>query len=199
MTDIDGARSRRLRPIGRRTVLKAAVALGLALPVRAHVPEQESDRSQARPQENDRFVFAFGSREGEIIRPADVALGEPQIVAYPMEPTSDVVRSGSRLNQVILVRLDPDDLTEETRTRAADGIVAYSAVCTHTGCDVADWVRSVRHFLCPCHDSEFDPSDAARVDTGPAPRRLAALPLKIVDGALVAAGGFIGRVGAAEQ
>ena len=47
---------------------------------------------------------------------------------------------------------------------------------------------------CPCHDSEFDPKDGARVVTGPAPRRLP-LPLKIVDGVLMAAGGFAGRVG----
>ena len=182
----------------RRAVLKAACGLGLALPLQAHVGAQASGAKE-RPQEHDRFVFAFGLREGEIITPADVALGEPQIIAYAMDPATDVVRGGSRLNQVMLVRLDPAVLTAETLERAADGIVAYSAVCTHTGCDVADWVRSAQHFLCPCHDSEFDPRDGARVDIGPAPRRLAALPLRIVDGTLVAAGGFIGRVGAAEQ
>ena len=40
--------------------------------------------------------------------------------------------------------------------------------------------------------------DAARVVSGPAPWQLAALPLKIVDGALTIAGPFEGQVGFAQ-
>jgi len=178
-------------------VLKAVLGIGLVLPRR--VGAQVPDPRQERPRENDRLVFALGSRAGEVITPEDVSLGGPQLFAYPLDAATGVVRNGSRLNQVVVVRFDPVDLTNDTRARAADGIVAYSGVCSHTGCDVTEWLASTRRFLCPCHDSEFDPTDAARVDFGPAPWRLAALPLKIVDGALVAAGGFIGRVGAAEQ
>jgi Rieske Fe-S protein len=54
-----------------------------------------------------------------------------------------------------------------------------------------------QHFQCPCHQSEFDPRDGGKNVFGPAPRGLAALPLKISDGKLQAAGGFIGRVGIA--
>jgi Rieske Fe-S protein len=86
----------------------------------------------------------------------------------------------------------------ETRARSADGVVAYSGVCTHTGCDVTEWLPPLKHFKCPCHESEFDPSDAARVMSGPAPWQLAALPLKIVDGKLAVAGPFIGEVGFAQ-
>ena len=203
-------RAPRTRPIGRRAVLRGAASLSLALPLRAaavslslarplRASAQEPDPAQGRPQQHDRFVFALGSRAGEVVAPDDVVLGEPQLFAYPMDPTTAVVRDGSRLSQVMLVRLDPSDLTDETLARAADGIVAYSGVCSHTGCDVTEWLSGPRMLLCPCHDSEFDPADAARVDIGPAPRRLAALPLDIVDGALVAAGSFLGRVGAAEQ
>src|SRR5207249_420559 len=39
------------------------------------------------------------------------------------------------------------------------------------------------------------PADRGRVVDGPAPRRLAMLPLQAVDGDVVAAGGFTGRVG----
>ena len=48
---------------------------------------------------------------------------------------------------------------------------------------------------CPCHESQFDPKDDARVSGGPATRRLPRLPLKVEDGALVVAGAFVGRVG----
>jgi Rieske Fe-S protein len=99
------------------------------------------------------------------------------------------------LNQVVLVRLDPAGFKAETLARAAAGVVAYSGVCSHTGCDVTDWFADVRRFKCPCHESEFDPSDAARVVGGPAPWQLAALPLKIVDGKLAVAGAFEGRLG----
>ena len=155
----------------------------------------ENDPTQARPQKNDLLVFAFGDREGEIIASHDLSLGERPVTGYPMDPGSRLVRNGSRLNQVVLVRLDPDELAEETRAHSAEGIVAYSAVCTHTGCDVSEWVAETRSFGCSCHYSEFDPSNGARVLIGPAPRRLAALPLKLEDGVLKAAAGFSGRVG----
>jgi len=116
-------------------------------------------------------------------------------MAYPMDPRTKVVRDGSRLNQVLLIRLDPEEFTEETRAHSADGIVAYSAVCTHLCCDVSQWHLEAKILLCPCHGSQFDPRDRAKVIDGPAPRRLAVLPLRVVDNVLVAAGGFIGRVG----
>ena len=112
-----------------------------------------------------------------------------------MDPSTGVIRDGSRLNQVLLLRLDPTELSDTTRARAAQGIVAYSAICTHTGCDVWLWERDIKTLKCPCHDSEFDPKDKAHVIRGPAPRRLPALPLKVDNGALMVRSGFVGRVG----
>ena len=116
-------------------------------------------------------------------------------MVYPIDPSSRVVRDGSRLNQILLVRLAPEELDEDTRARSADGVVAYSGVCTHTGCDVTVWQAETRRFRCPCHESEFDPRDKGRVVGGPAPRRLPQLPVKVVDGVIVAGGAFIGRPG----
>ena len=50
--------------------------------------------------------------------------GGPQQLAYPMDPQSKVVRDGSLLNQVILIRLDPVQLSAEAREYGADGVVA---------------------------------------------------------------------------
>ena len=47
---------------------------------------------------------------------------------------------------------------------------------------------------CFCHNSEYDPRQNATVVFGPAPRKLAALPVKIADGMLVVASPFIGKV-----
>lgn len=180
---------------GRRTVLKAALVMGLGLPFLDFAAAQDIDPRNTRPQEGDRFVFAAGDRKGELIAPGDLPLGGPPVMVYPMDPRMGVVRDGSRLNQVLLIRLAPEALATETRARSAAGIVAYSAVCTHAGCDVSDWQGETKTLMCFCHYSEFDPKDGALVVAGPAPRRLAALPLKLVDGVLMAAGGFSGRVG----
>ena len=192
----------------RRAALKAFVGLGLASGLTdctsaaepgATPSPPEADATpleeHEHPAEGDVLVFAFGDREGQVIAPSDVPLGGPQLFAYPADSDGAHVASESRLDQVMLVRLDPSSLTDETAARAVEGIVAYSAVCTHEGCDVSDWNEDGLQLVCPCHDSEFDPSDNGQVTEGPARRRLAALPLKIVDGTLMAGGGFLGRVG----
>ena len=152
------------------------------------------DDPMAAPREGDQLVFAFGDREGQLIAPTDLLLGSRQVFAHAMHPETQVIRN-YRLNQVVLIRLNPEWLSEETRARSADGIVAYSGVCTHTGCDVDLWNAEVNRFQCPCHESQFDPSDGARVVGGPAPWQLAALPLQLIEGRLTVAGDFIGRVG----
>jgi rieske iron-sulfur protein len=182
--------TRRLR---RRSVLQACC--GLALGARAAAQTDADNDALAPPQEGDTLVFAYGERAGQVIAPTDIMLGAKQLLAYPQDPATQRVRNDSRLNQLIVVRLDPARLATDTLARAADGIVAYSGVCSHTGCDVTEWYPDVLHFKCPCHESEFDPSDAARVVGGPAPWQLAALPLKLVGEALVVAGPFAGRVG----
>ena len=182
-------------PMRRRRLLTGLCALGLGLPRIGRVDETDDAVRAAPPQENDVLSFAFGEREGQVIVPQDLAVGSAQIFAYPMDAAIRVARNGSRLNQILLVRLDPDWLSERTRARSAEGIVAYSGVCTHTGCDITDWDEEAVRFQCPCHESQFDPSDGARVVGGPAPWQLAALPLKLVDGQLMVAGVFEGRVG----
>jgi len=180
---------------GRRTVLRLALGVALGLPVARRALAQAVDPRQRRPQPDDRFVFAGGERKREIVKLADLPSAGSPITVYPMDPATKVVRDDSRLNQILLVRLEPGALNGDTRARAADGIVGYSAVCTHTGCDAWEWQPASTTVKCPCHFSEFDLRNSARVLNGPAPRRLPALPLKIVDGMPAVAGVFIGRPG----
>ncbi len=174
----------------RRTLLKSGLAFGLGLRSLNVLHAQVGDPRKARPQEGDRFVFAFGPRQGEAIGVDDVPLASEQIICYAVDPASGTVRDGSRLNQVLLLRFDPRSLAPETREASADGVVAYSGICPHTGCDIEDWSEETEFLVCSCHESEFDPRDAAEVISGPAPRRLPSLPLRSEDGVLVAAGGF---------
>lgn len=183
------------RLIYRRGVLGGFCALGLGLPVLTCAADVDTDVASLAPQENDLLVFAYGEREGRQIAVDDLQIDQEQIFSFPMEPDTAVIRNATRLNQIILVRLDPARLSKQTAARSVDGIVAYSSVCTHTGCDITDWNDEFNRFQCPCHESQFDPSDGARVVGGPAPWQLAALPLKLNHGFLAVAREFEGRVG----
>jgi rieske iron-sulfur protein len=182
----------------RRSILRGTLAAGLGLALlRPAAADDDKPGSDERPQPGDLLVFADGDQAGAVVKPADVKLNEGPVSVWPMDPHSKVVRDGSRLNQALLLHLEPASLGEEMQPYAADGIVAFSAVCTHAGCPVTGWVEDQgRQVLkCFCHNSEYDPRQEAKVVFGPAPRHLAVLPVKIVDGALVVAKGFIGKVG----
>jgi Rieske Fe-S protein len=178
----------------RRDVLKAMLGLTAVLPA-AKLAAAVEEPAKARPEAGDRFVFFSGDKKGELITPEDLPLGGPQVMAWPMDPATSTVRSGSRLNQVILIRFEESQLSEDTRGNAADGVIAYSAACTHQACPVSMWKKDKETLYCACHGTQFDPKDAAKVVDGPAPRRLAMLPLRIEDGVVVAAGPFTGQVG----
>src|SRR2546425_10709044 len=144
-------------PHGRRAILKAALGLALWFSSLHGLPARADDARRAHPQEGDRFVFPFGDRGGQFITLEDLPLGGPQQLAYPMDPSAKIVRNGSTLNLVALVRFDPAQLTEETRALAADGVVAYSAVCTHQGCPVSMWQAQAKTLFCACHATPFYP------------------------------------------
>jgi rieske iron-sulfur protein len=99
----------------------------------------------------------------------------------------------------MITRIDPELMTARYQANAAEGVIAYSAVCTHTGCDVINWDGGRLRMACPCHESQFDIYDGAKVVGGPAPRPLAMLPLEEVDGIVMVAAGFRGRVGFTQQ
>ena len=178
------------------TVLAAGACLASSDPSAA---EEDLPGSNERPQKADVLVFSEGDRAGEEIKPQDLKAGGPPVRAWPKDPSTSVVRKGSRLNEVLVVRLDPAELDEETRSRAAGGVVAYSVICVHTGCPITAWVKAASGkdvFKCVCHNSEYDPRQSAQVIFGPAPRRLPALPLAAGDGPLTVAATFVGKVGA---
>jgi rieske iron-sulfur protein len=157
--------------------------------------QQAQTPDRLRPMAGDHIVFASGPNMGKPIHVADLPEGGPQTLAWAADKDSGVVRSGSRLNQILVIKLPPASLDEQTRPRAVDGVVAYSAICTHAQCSVTEWRADKAVLHCPCHNSEYDPHAEATVTFGPAPRRLAALPIQTADGILVVAAPFIGRIG----
>jgi cytochrome b6-f complex iron-sulfur subunit len=75
-------------------------------------------------------------------------------------------------NPAVLVHLDSGDF------------VAYSAICTHQGCDV-DYKGG--QIACPCHGSVFDPANGGAVVTGPATTPLPEIPVKVQGGEVLKA------------
>jgi len=145
----------------------------------------------------DVLVYASGDMADQPILANQVGLNKA-LNAYPMDPVSQVVKKDLK-TLIVLVRLDPKTLDANTAKYAANGFVAYSAICTHQGCPISQLgeVGSRKgKLVCTCHGAVFDPTAGAKVLGGQAKRPLALLPLRLQGQNLVAAGGFIGKVGA---
>lgn len=170
--------------------------MGAGLAAAGVSPAWGNDPSSQRPAAGDRLVLA-GSDEGpRPLAPSDVQPGAKPMQVFPFDAASGLVRDGSRLNKVLLVRLDAAALDPAARERSADGVLAFSAVCTHQGCDVSEWNAAERALLCFCHFSRFDPARLGQVVAGPASRSLPNLPLKLDNGLLSVAGPFSASPGA---
>ena len=181
--------------VSRRTLIKMGIVTGIIVPM----PALSQPPSRMRPQLGDLMVFDEGLNIGQVIRPEMLELNQQPVSALAKDPETDTLRDGSRLNRVMITRIDTSKMTERYRDNTADGVIAYSAICTHTGCDVINWDDDELRMACPCHESQFDIYDGGRVVGGPAPRPLAMLPLEIVDGFVRVAASFRGRVGFTQQ
>ena len=136
--------------------------------------------------------------DGTPIKAADVQLGSVFHVIpeglVDLEPPHLLNEKAKAA--VLLVRLDPSEITEKQREWGYDGIVAYSKICTHVGCPVALYEQHTHHLLCPCHQSTFDLANDCAVIFGPAARPLPQLKIEVdAEGYLVAPGDFAEPVG----
>ncbi|MDE0192183.1 MAG: Rieske 2Fe-2S domain-containing protein [Gammaproteobacteria bacterium] len=177
--------------MNRRRMVVGAATLPVVAPVNAAKPRR------MKPQVGDVLAHAFGEQAGSVVAANDVA-SQP-VPAFPRDPSSGIVRDGSLHNQLAVLRLPAARLTPKAQRHAVQApphaFLVYSAACTHTGCEVSGWNNDAARLVCPCHGSEFDVADAARVVNGPAPKPLAMLRVELADGAFRVVGGFSRRVG----
>lgn len=78
-------------------------------------------------------------------------------------------QASTKINKLEILLYRPDEKT----------VLAYSAVCTHAGCEVMP--AEGTEFHCPCHNSVFSATDGANL-SGPAPRPLTRYAASITDG-----------------
>ncbi|WP_460773459.1 cytochrome bc1 complex Rieske iron-sulfur subunit [Microbacterium sp. GXF7504] len=193
---------------GRRTMIRNSLFAAVAASV---VPGIVLFRGLAPEDENpvellQHTMWKKGSRlaidpTGRPIKASEVTLGSafhviPEELAQLSHHEGYLDEKAKAI--VLLMRLPQEDLieAEDRKDWSYDGIVAYSKVCTHVGCPVALYEQLTHHLLCPCHQSQFDVADGAKVIFGPAARPLPQLPITVDDeGYLVAQSDFTEPVG----
>ncbi|MDE3189925.1 MAG: Rieske (2Fe-2S) protein [Acidobacteriota bacterium] len=192
--------------ITRRRLFKLGVGaaggtLGLAAltPALSFGPLFQTKYFRGTPWRKGRRLVDEGSRP---YRASDIEEND----FYTAFPEGSTLQSREDLGApIVLVRLPKSRLRlpPELAGYAADGIVAYSKICTHAGCAISMYRAPLFQpdeprpaLVCPCHYSTFDPADGGSVLFGPAGRRLPMLPLAIdAKGYLRAKGTFDDQVG----
>lgn len=190
--------------LSRRGALKGALVSALALaPLGFAVPLIGSVGGDWNVSKFRHTLWDKGKRlthdpSGEPIKASDLTVGSVvHVIPEGLREADHWIEEKAKA-VVLLVRLDPRDLTEaeDRKDWSYEGIVAYSKICTHVGCPVALYEQQTHHLLCPCHQSTFDISDGAKVVFGPADRPLPQLPITVdAEGYLVAQSDFHEPIG----
>jgi ubiquinol-cytochrome c reductase iron-sulfur subunit len=188
--------------LGRRSLIKRSLgaALGLSalsplLLLRDLGPLPGKELEKTTWKSGTYLVTDPGNRR---IKASDLEVGAvaqvlPEIADPEHRKLSDVAKDA-----VLLIRLRPQEFNLEADKLAMthDGIIAFSKICSHMGCAVALYEQQTKHLLCPCHQSTFDVTRAAKVIFGPSARPLPQLDITIdSEGYLVARQPFSEPVG----
>jgi len=197
--DFDEVITETSETVGRRKLLVALFAgsfgsliVGFVGPIGSLGPKPDGQLSRTGWTAGRRLVTTDG-------QPIPVDLGRFDQLST-IFPEGEIGRDDS---QVILLRMHPDELSDKTvQNGSVEGWVAYSKICTHAGCSVGLFGIDtrppdvLRQLVCPCHQSAFDPANAAKPVGGPASRSLPQLPIAVDgEGYLVAQSDFDRPVG----
>ena len=187
----------------RRDLLIAGTAIaatGLALPDEAEA-KKEKPPEKMPTQAGDHIELVKGEQKGKRLKADMLEVNGKPIEAFPYDPQNEVLRRKYRLNRLLVVKLNPDEMNDDTRARTDDsGILVFSAICTHRGCTIKSWLKDERELRCHCHLSRFAALAEGRVLNGPAKRQLPMVPVKVdEEGFVVATEGFTSKPGAAKK
>lgn len=195
----DGGRNK--HPRNRRDVLAAGTGLLIGAAIgRPGVAEASRPPERQPAQAGDRIQIIIGELKDQLVKPSLLEAGAKPFEAFPIDPASGVLRRKNRLNRLLVMRLDPKEMDDETRDRSTDGVLVYSAICTHRSCTIKSWKPEERIIRCHCHLSEFAALSAGSVLSGPARRQLPMVPLGLDDdGYVVAVDTFTRKPGGAKK
>ena len=188
--------------LGRRSLIKKSLgaALGLSalsplLLLRDLGPLPKKEFEKTTWKSGTYLVTDPGNRR---IKASDLEVGAVAQVLPEIEDPEHRKLSDIGKDAVLLIRLRPTEFNLEPAKLAMthDGIIAFSKICSHMGCAVALYEQQTKHLLCPCHQSTFDVTRAAKVIFGPAARPLPQLNITVDgEGYLIAREPFSEPVG----
>ncbi|MFB4315655.1 Rieske 2Fe-2S domain-containing protein [Actinomadura sp. 21ATH] len=197
------------RPLLRRTLLLAAAPLGLAPLVLLRdlgpLPEKRlrhtfwGEAVKKAKEEGKKGVRLVVDGTNKPLKVSDFSSPGAMITVLPEGIEEDAHHPLNEIAKAVTILINvPADQFKPAKGREnwhVGGIVAYSKICTHVGCPAALYEQTTHHILCPCHQSTFDATDAAKVVFGPAARALPQLPLSVENGYLVATDDFPEPIG----
>jgi len=171
--------------LGRRPFIKRTMLLSLGLVGISPVlllgdlgPLPGNDQKETNWKSGTRLVTDPGDRP---IRPSDLEVGgvaqvQPELPTGKVRHLDDIAK-----DSVLLIRIRPEEfnLDAERLSWTYEGIIAFSKICSHMGCAVALYEQTTKHLLCPCHQSTFDVTRAAKVIFGPSARPLPQLAVTV--------------------
>jgi ubiquinol-cytochrome c reductase iron-sulfur subunit len=188
--------------LGRRPLIKRTLgaALGLSaltplLLLRDLGPLPKDNLTKTSWKKGTRLVTDPGDRP---IKAEDLEVGAVAQTLPELAPGEERTLNNIGKDAVLLIRLRPEEfnLDAERLSWTYQGIIAFSKICSHMGCAVALYEQQTKHLLCPCHQSTFDVTRAAKVIFGPAARPLPQLAITVdAEGYLVAQQPFTEPVG----
>ena len=188
--------------LGRRSLIKRSLgaALGLSalsplILLRDLGPLPGKELEKTTWKSGTYLVTDPGNRR---IKASDLEVGAVAQVLPEIEDPEHRKLSDIAKDAVLLIRLRPQEfnLDADRLAMTHEGIIAFSKICSHMGCAVALYEQQTKHLLCPCHQSTFDVTRAAKVIFGPAARPLPQLDITIDnEGYLVARQPFSEPVG----
>lgn len=147
------------------------------------------------PQRFDLFAFADGPKKGQEVKAEDIVLNAPPTTVQAMDRSTGQVRD-SEHSTMLLLRVDPNTIEDDIRGDTYQGIIGYSAVCTHQGCIITGWDKDKTEFVCPCHQGMFDPLKGGVATAGPAHvRDLPQIPVGMHDDKFCVNDAIMGWIG----
>lgn len=170
----------------RRNLIIGGAGLLMGLSLRPGTAEAAGKPDRLPPQVGDRLMITKGAHKEKLLRPELLAAGAGQLEGFPFGVEDGVLRKRNRFNRLLFLRVERHEIDADVAPLAADGVLVYSAICTHTGCTIKSWVAEKRHLRCHCHLSEFDVLTGGSVRGGPARAPLPMLGVAIDDEGYVA-------------